>query len=472
MKICFVQKSAFPYFGIIELSGFLLSQGHEASVVINDLEEDFLDAVAATNADLLGISCMSTETGWMAEAAGQLHQRFPSLPLIVGGVHAMLYPDMVMSVEAVTYVCTGDGEETLLSLLESLGAPECIKAIPGLGYRDEEGQVVFTPRARLYPTIDATLGDRSIYYSRYPQLGRDELKQFSGSRGCPYACAFCFNSQLRKIAEGLGPYVRRKAPERFIEEIEATTKTYGAKAIFFADDLFLTNKKWLRSFLEMYRERISVPFMCSVRADAVDDEIATMLAKAGCSTITFGLETGNEQLRKTVLQKSITDVHIRRCASVLQKHDIKMQSSNMFCIPDETFEDALSTVKMNIEIGVKFAFCTVFMPFPGTPLSDYCKQKGLLKQNFGFADLPKSFLTHSIMDIPDRKRIQSVQRCAYFMIRYPVLFWPLSLLARLFGNSEIFYPLLFLGTFMRYKEERGISFLAAIRFLWRFRSSF
>ncbi len=472
MKICFIQKGAFPYFGVIELSGFLKAKGHEATVLIDDLEVDLLAAIESTQADLLGISCMSTETGWLAETATEIRQRFPNAPLAVGGVHAMLYPEMVMSIAAVDYVCTGDGEMNLLQLFEAIAGKRAIDTVPGIGYRTPGGQIAFTPRAPLYQTLDGSLADRDIYYERYPQLGRDELKQFSGSRGCPFACAFCFNSQLRRIAQGLGAYVRRKPPEHFIEEITKTVSRYGVKTVYFADDLFLTNKTWLRSFLALYKERINAPFMCSVRADAVDEEIAEMLAEAGCTTITFGLETGNEELRKTVLQKSITDAHIRRCAHVLRKHKIRMQSSNMFCIPDETFEDALKTVKLNIDVGVKFAFCTVFMPFPGTPLSDYCISKGLLKKDFGFKDLPKSFLTHSIMDLPDRKRLQSVQRCAYFMIRYPALYKPLAFLVRHFGNSDLFYPLLFLGTFLRYKEERGITFSAAIRFLWRFRSSF
>jgi len=472
MRLCFIQKGAFPYFGIIELAGFLRWKGHESDVVIDDLEDDLVRAVKDARPDMLGISCMSTETSWLAETAKLLHREFPELPLVVGGVHAMLYPEMVMSVEGVTYVCTGDGEETLPALFAALKDPSTLPDVPGLGYRDAEGRIVFTPRASLYQTIDASLATRDVYYNRYPLLSRDELKQFSSSRGCPFACAFCFNSQLRRLTQGLGTYVRRKSPELFIKEIEATVGTYGVKTIFFADDLFLTNKKWLRQFLALYKERVNVPFMCSVRADSVDEETAKMLGESQCSTITFGLETGNEQLRKNVLQKSVTDEHIRQCAAVLRKNGIKIQSSNMFCIPDETFEDALKTVRMNIEVKVDFAFCTIFMPFPGTPLANYCIEKGLLKKDFDFRDLPKSFLTNSILNIKDRKRLQSVQRCAYFMIRYPILYRPLALLVRLFGNSGLFYPLVFLGTFMRYKEERGISFRAAVRFLWRFRSSF
>jgi radical SAM superfamily enzyme YgiQ (UPF0313 family) len=472
MNICFVQKGAFPYFGVMELAGFLLLHGHTPDVVIDDLEEELLAAVAKRSPGLIGISCMSTEAGWLEETASRLSAAFPGTPLVVGGVHAMLYPETIMKLDGVRFVCTGDGEETLPALIEAIEGRREVRNVPGLGYREATGEIRFTPRAQLYQQIDASLANRDIYYSCYPNLAADELKQFSSSRGCPFACAFCFNSQLRSLTRGLGAYVRRKSPERFAEEIESTLAKYGARTLFFADDLFLTDKPWLRRFLALYREKINVPFMCSVRADAVDDEIAQMLAEAGCSTITFGLETGNEQLRKSILKKTVTDEHIRRCSDALRRHGIKIQTSNMFCIPGETFEDALKTIRLNIEIKVNFAFCTIFMPFPGTPLADYCIEQGLLDKSFSLKDLPKSFLTHSILGIKDKKRLQSLQRCAYFMIRYPALYGPLAFLVRHFGNSGVFYPLLFLGTFLRYREERGISFWATVRFLWRFRSSF
>ena len=472
MKICFIQKEAFPYFGIISLAGYLKEKGIESTVLIANLEKDLNSKLKSIKPDLIGISVLTTEHTWLVKVSRQIKSDFTDIPIIVGGVHAILYPKAILPIPGVDYVCTGEGELTLINLCESMKkAPDDIRAIKGIGYRNGKDMIINEGES-LLDNISNHVDDREIYYREYPFFRNDELKQFIASRGCPYNCSFCFNEQLRNAFKSKGKYVRMKDPEHFVKEIQVVKESAVMKSIFFADDLFTMNKPWLRRFLPLYKEKINIPYMCTTRANLMDEEIGGLLKDSGCHTVSFGIETGNEKIRQEILQKQITSKEIINCANILKKNGIRIQTSNMFCLPEETLEDALNTVKINIKIKTDFAFSTLFMPFPETNLAKYCIENGYLKKGFTFEDLPKSFLTHSVLTLKGKERIENVQRSSYFLIKYPFLLSPVEKLIRKFKFNRLFYLLLFVSTFFRYKEERQISTFNAMKFLWRFRKSF
>jgi radical SAM superfamily enzyme YgiQ (UPF0313 family) len=472
MKICFIQKEAFPYFGIISLAGYLKDKGVESNVLIANLEKDLNSKLKKISPDLIGISVLTTEHSWLVEMSQQVKSAFPDIPIIVGGVHTILYPKVVLQIPDIDYVCTGEGELTLANLCESTkkGGTD-IRNIKGIGYRNGKDMII-NEREVFLGNLSTHFDDREIYYRQYPIFRDDELKQFIASRGCPYKCAFCFNEQLKAIFKSKGKYVRMKDPEHFIKEIQLVKESAVMKSIYFADDLFTMYKSWLKRFLPLYKEKINIPYMCTTRADLMDEEIARLLIDSGCHTVSFGIETGNERIRTEILQKQITNEEIINCGNVLKKNGIRIQTSNMFCLPGETLDDAFDTVRININIKSDFTYSTLFMPFPDTKLAKYCIENGYLKEGFSFKDLPKSFLTHSILILQDKVKIENVQKVSHFLIRYPFLYAPAEKLIRNFNFNGLYYALLFLGTFLRYKKERQISFYNAIKFLWRFRKSY
>lgn len=471
MKVCFVQKQPFPYFGVMSLAGHLAAAGIGSDVLVAALEHDLSRALGESVPDLVGISALSTEHGWLEETAARIKAALPRVPLVVGGIHAILYPEAVLAIPAVDFVCTGEGEESLAALCIALRDGGAVEAIPGIARRGGDSPPTIAPRARLLPDLDGPAEDRMVYYRRYPGLRDDEQKQFIASRGCPYRCAFCFNDRLLDLFPGAWGRVRMKSPAHLISEIEGARAVSPIRSIFFADDLFASDKRWLAEFGRLYRERVSIPFMCVTRADRVDAETARLLRDAGCRTVSFGVESGNERLRKLVLGKSIDDACIERCASLLHSEGIRVQTSNMFCLPDETLEDAFDTVRLNVRIKADFVFTPLLLPFPGTKLADDCIARGYLPAGFGLSDLPQSFLARSILDLPDRRRIENLQRIAYFLVRWPALLRFAGPVVRTVTASWLYYPFLLAGTLLRYKAERGLSTWGAARFLLRFRKS-
>lgn len=467
MKICFIQKQAFAYFGIMSLSGYLKKFGFQTDVLIANLENDLISKVKQIDPDVIGISALTPEHSWLINISKLIKQELPELPIIVGGVHAILYPQKILDIPYVDFVCLGEGEKALHGLLSGKN-PSGIKGIAyktGESYRHNEQET-------LLGNLSSHFDDRNIYYDRYSSLKADHLKQFYSSRGCPFKCSFCFNKQLSAVFKGHGRYLRSKEPQHFISEIESVMKNSPTRSVYFADDLFTLNTKWLSEFLPLYSKKVGLPFMCVTRANLMTEEIAAMLKKAGCHTISFGVETGNEHIRKTVLKKNVTDKQLLDCASVLKKHGIRIQTSNMFALPHETLDDALDTIELNIKMKTDFLFSTLLMPFPETELSDYCIENGFLTQDFNFEDLPESFLTTSVLSIPEKEKIENVQKIAHLLVRFPIIYRPMRFIIKRFNFRKPFYWLLFLNTFIRYKEERKISLINAIRFLWRFRKSY
>ena len=190
--------------------------------------------------------------------------------------------------------------------------------------------------------------------------------------------------------------------------------------------------------------------------------------------MSFGVETGNFHIRKNVLNKHITDEEIICCGNLLHDYGIKVQTTNMFCLPDETVEDALTTIELNIEAKADYVFTALFMPFPKTALTNYCIQKGLLKPDYSLKDLPHSFVTTSVLSIPKvrKETISNVHRLAQLFVKWSWTFKFEKKLVYMRFLSPLFQVIFLFFTVFRFKEERGItSWWATFRYAWRLRKS-
>lgn len=471
MKMLFIQKQLFPYFGILSLSGYLRSRGHQTYILIDSQhsEKELQRKISEIKPDLIGFSLMSTEHGWLVERSGLLKNMFPSIPIVVGGIHAILYPDDLATLGSVDFVCCGEGEVTLEQLLLHLGGGMALEQIGGIAFR--KGGEIFKTGLNPFIDLNAFREDRRIYYDEYKGLGNMPLKVFVSSRGCPYRCSFCVNAQLQRTFKGLGHYIRRKAVDEFIAEMEEAKQNWGMKSVFIADDLFVMDKTWLREFSLRYKERIGVPYICTCRADMLDEEVVTLLAGSGCHTVTFGVETGNEELRVKILKKHISDRQLLEAADLLNRAGVRFQTSNMFCLPGETMEDAIKTIELNIKMRTSFTMAAIFLPFPKTELTDLCISMGLLKPDYSFKDMPGSFIQHSVLSLKDKAVIERLQKVAALIIQYPALKNGLIFMVRHVRIYSLHFLLYLVGTVLRFRAERKMSLIDTIRYIWSYRKS-
>lgn len=473
MKVVLLQQYASLNFGILAIMSYLRHHKIDCEVVIWSLEDDPAETLYGLKPDLVGISLMTTEHYWMVNAVKIIREKLPEVKIIIGGIHAVIYPEDVLAVPGVDLVCNSDGEKVLLELCRALGGGgRDWSAINGLTYRDEKGMIRSSGRANFFDYSPEILEDRTPYFSRYPVMARDTVPRFIASRGCPYNCSFCYNGQIKDIfKDSHGRYLRYKDPENLTMEISRICRGYKVESIFFVDDLFSANRKWLATFLDMYKKEIDYPFMCTTRANLMNDELARMLAEAGCQTISYGIETGNVLLREKILNKKISDEQMIQCGQIARKYGMQVQTANMFCLPDETLEDSFKTIELNHKAGTDLAFSSLFLPFPNTALANYCIGKKYLKPDFSFRDLPKSFLSESMLSLENKEAIINVQQLAYFFVRYPRFYNNFKWIVRFQFLKPLFFIFYILSNFLRHKVERKRSFFSAFIYAWQLRKT-
>jgi anaerobic magnesium-protoporphyrin IX monomethyl ester cyclase len=383
--ILFVDGLWVEKFGIMSLIPHLQTAGFKVGWLLTRNNRRLLREVASFNPDYVAFS---VTTGYHLRAlamARLVKQHFPAVKTVFGGPHVTYFPDFALEPEvdiALRGECDREFPEALAMLAH--GAPR--ETVPNLVFGDqgsalEAGRRLqashkavpdLGPLAPLVEDLDSLpFPDRELLYQRYSFYRKSPYKQFIVSRGCPYDCAFCFNRKLRCMYEGKGRFVRLRSPESIVAEAVQVKNRWGMKLASFEDDLLTWDKGWLERLLSLWADQVKVPYNINATArDLTDESVVRLLKETGAWCVAFGVETGDETLRRKVLNKPVADAHIVKAGELLNRHGILFHTYNMFALPEETFEQALKTVRLNRRIQTPLARCTLFQPYPGTELGD------------------------------------------------------------------------------------------------------
>jgi len=416
-RFALIQNLLTENLGLMYLSAYLQREGHEARIFIDVKGSNAVADVEAYRPQVLGFSCTTGLHHWALEFARAYKAKHAETVILMGGPHPTFYPQMIED-PAVDYVCVGEGEEAAVDLakaLEGQGDPE---AIPNL-WTKRDGQLISNPVRPLLQNLDALpFPDRS-YYDRYPFTARETSKNFISGRGCAYKCNFCANHTLMELYHGKGKYVRFRSQENVIEEIRQVRRNYPLRFVGFSDDILIINKKWLFPFLDLYRREIGLPFLSTVRANLVDEEIAAALKEAGCISCVFGIESGVERIRNDVLAKGVKDEDIYQAARLLKKHKIRFGTYNMVGLPGETVEDAFQTVKINARVRPDFPWCSVLQPYPGTQIRKRIEQD--IGRELPVDEIGASYFTTSVLQSRQMRQMENLQKFFHLAVRFPFL---------------------------------------------------
>ena len=294
--------------GLMYLSAYLQSKGHESRIFIDVRGTNAFADVEAYQPQVVGFSCTTGLHHWALDFARKYKTKHPEATVLMGGPHPTFYPEMIQEA-AVDFVCVGEGEEAALALANGLDHGADLTGIANL-WTKRDGQIFSNqPRPLLQDLDSLPFPDRS-YYDRYPITARETSKNFISGRGCAYKCNFCANHTLQELYRGKGRYVRFRSQGNVIAEIQQVRSRYPVRFIGFSDDILIINKKWLFPFLDLYKREIGLPFLSTVRANLVDEEIVSALKTAGCISCVFGIESGDEKIRNEVLAKGVKDTEI------------------------------------------------------------------------------------------------------------------------------------------------------------------
>jgi radical SAM superfamily enzyme YgiQ (UPF0313 family) len=408
MKILFIYHNIdtknirhFPY-GIGTLSACLKEQGHETELLyIQDSisEDELLAAVGSFGPDLIGFSTVTLQWQYTQNYARIIKSRFTT-PIICGGPHATFIPEEVIAEPAVDMLCRGEGEYALLELLRRMASGGDLSTIPNLWSKNGQGGVFRNEIGPLVEDLDSLpFPDRSII--RYDELLKESKSEpiFITSRGCPYNCRFCSNSAIKKLYRGKGRYERQRSPENVIREIRQLRAQFEFSTMNFYDEAFGVNKQWLQEFLEMYTAEFSYPFGCFIRAETMDRERFRMMRKAGLSLIYLGVESGNDEIRRKVMGRKVSNERIIQACRDAQAEGIQVWTFNIVGVPGETEQTIDDTMELNRIINPHFVSISLYQPFPFTGIYDDCVEQGLIKNSYA-----SSLYDNSVLELPTISR--------------------------------------------------------------------
>lgn len=368
------------------------------------------------NPDIIAYSICSNEPHRYLEINSFFKKniRFYSL---FGGPHPTFYPSFIGE-DGVDAICRGEGDASFANFLEYFGT-EKIYEISNFSFKSgDAGRIISNPPANLIDDLDSlAYPDREIIYSKSKLLAQNPIKVFMAGRGCPYSCSYCFNHAYNSLYKGKGRIVRLKTVRYLLKEIKSVAEKYPLKFVKFHDDIFGIDKNWLVEFSDRYPKEVGLPFLVYARPNIVTEEYCRLLKKAGCYSVSMAIECGNEQLRKAVLNREVTDEHIFLSYKLMHKFGIRIYSLNMIGLPGETEKEIFQTIRMNRYIKPEYSDSSIFQPYPRTQIADYCKKIGWLDKDPAWYS---SMYSHTILNISEelKNRIYVLHRLFPILIDY------------------------------------------------------
>jgi len=297
--------------------------------------------------------------------------------VIVGGPHPSLVGSDVLNCPDLDVGVSGEGEKTIVELLNAIDAKKEFHDIRGISYR-RNGQIIENEPRELIGDLDSLCFPHEIVprvlkdYDRYPL---NAFGHVLATRGCPYNCFFCGS---HKIWSGK---VRYRSPENVIREIKGLQKI-GIDTVRFEDDIFGVTKRYIKDLCNaLIAHCPGIKWDCEMHVKLVDDNTISLMKRAGCKQIQLGIESGNNEILRKI-GKNITIEEALSACKIIRKHNIMLETFFMTGFPQETEKTLKETMAAMKKTKSDFIVYSVFTPYPGTEAFKVCKENGSISNNY------------------------------------------------------------------------------------------
>lgn len=421
----------------MQLSAIAKEENCETS--LTSIKDNYLRDIKNLKPDLIAASIMSPDFQQMNAAIKKIKEDFKDIPIIAGGPHPTFFPEIINE-SPLDAICVGEGDIAFRNVLNYIKK----------GVRDFTGInniITRNGKAPLNPLVDnidsLPFMDREVLYDSFPVFKHFQFRGFNSSRGCPYNCSYCFNHSYNKIYRNKGKIVRKRSVDNLLTEIEIVTKKYPTRFIKFSDDSFIHGADdWLVEFSSKYRKKINLPFYCLIRADRVNEKVVALLKEAGCHSVCMSIENGNENIRKNILNRNVSDAQIIRAFVLFRKAGVNTLTSVLIGVPGM---DCKTEVDKALELLAKCSPTThgfnICVPFYGTDLFRYCKNNNLVENENKLKYEAPSFNELSILNSYTYKE-KIFQRNIYslgpFAVYFPFLKKTILKIASICPNYAVF----------------------------------
>ncbi|UCH88146.1 MAG: cobalamin-dependent protein [Thermoplasmata archaeon] len=380
-----------PPLGLAYLAAILEQNEKKVEILDAHVEglswKDLHKKLVGSNPDIIGVT-FTTETRFDGFKTIKIAKTaLPNSTIIAGGPHVSLTAeDTLRHIPELDIIVRGEGENTLLNLINALESKGDFKSVQGISYR-ENGKIKNNPPEPFIENLDTIPFparhllpmDKYNFNVDVPGKGNLPFTSIMTSRGCPFGCCFCATSEV------WGRRFRGRSPQNVIDEIEFVINKYKVKGIWFFDDTFTLNKKRTREICDLIiKKGLDISWFCDVRVDGMDKNLLKKMKDAGCYSIAYGVESGSQRILDEVIGKKIELNQVKNVAKWSREVGIHPRGLFILSLPTETYAEAKITIEFMRELGGENSI-NILKIYPGNEVENIARGSGILPEDFSWA---------------------------------------------------------------------------------------
>jgi len=367
-----------PPVGIAYLAGALIHQGFKVDVIdqfaSGQSNGDILDKIKREKYDLVGISCLTPSISNIKRIS-RLIKEFSDSKIVLGNIHATVFPDEMLKQGFGDFVVRGEGEFVFVELARAIRDKQPIEEVKGISFI-KNGLVTHNAQSPLTEDLDSipypaweALDFR--LYKRYPMLGiYDEIiLPIQASRGCTHNCIFCSQNIMYKKP-------RYRDTGKVLDEIEHMHNKFQTRWFGFNDAYFPFSESHGLDFCDQLMKRglhKKIRWITETRVNKVSLKLLKQMKRAGLRLIMYGFEVGNQAVLDSI-RKQTTLKQAEDAMRFTKKAGIQSLGLFMLGLPQDTEETCRQTIDFAIRLSPDMAKFNITIPQPGSELYNITKE--------------------------------------------------------------------------------------------------
>ena len=356
-----------PPIGVFYVGAMLRESGYDVEILnwynINKFPEMIQQTLEDKIPDIIGFSVLHANR-WGAIEIARIAKRInPAMKIVFGGIGpTFLWKHFLTHFKEIDYCVLGEGEYAFLDLVKCIEKKDenALMNLKGIAFRQGDA-IQKTERDQPIEPLDK-LPNPAKYFT---------YQHVTATRGCPGKCTFCGSPQF------WGQRVRFHSSDYFVDQLELLYNK-GVHFFYFSDDTFMIKKERVIEICKnILKRRLTITWAAISRVDLVNEEILYWMRKAGCTQISYGVESGSETIRN-LLNKNIQREQIKKAFGLTTKYGILPRAYFIYGSPGETWTTIQDTLDLIMEIKPLSAIFYILDLFPGTALyRDFQKRTGM-----------------------------------------------------------------------------------------------
>ena len=336
--------------------------------------EEFKSEIGKRQPNIVGVTSTTLTYKSGLRIVKIAKEAFPNCLTIMGGSHVTFWDENALKeCPELDVVVRKEGENTLLEIVQRLEAGKSFHDVVGITCR-KDGKIVKNPDRPYIKDLD------SLPFPAHNLWPLETLRKYGtivypimASRGCVFWCDFCTAVRM------FGRKYRMRSPKNVVDEIEFLHKTYGANQFTFYDDAFTVDQDRTAEIChEIEKRKLKIKWDCETRVDMVTKDLLLKMREAGCIAIWFGVESGSQRVIDA-MGKGFSLTQTMNAFQWAKDAGLMTVAGVILGFPGETKESAMETIKLVEKINPDDVGYYIATPYPGTPMYELVKEKGLLK---------------------------------------------------------------------------------------------